>query len=388
MNNKNKKTEGSGKKRQFILFGISSFVAMAICITTLVITVKNIEGEGSGAVNSTVNVESKTQLTESSLTDYIYNLTSTATGNDFVKVNSYTDVNINDENIVVTDKNGNVNDKDKNIFAYAKNYFMPLADAIYGEDVTGVFGKNTGIKPLVEFSAEDALISSFSVGQVDENGDNILNDDGTVVDGDFYYITYEIDGKDVLTQSQKATFGVEDLTEEIASVKEKIVSYCQITSVNVTPEKFFINAKVNRLTDEIEYIEIQRNYTVKGDYYFIGDLGVFGEKQIEFPYTVTQRFEYFYAGIDIGEGEITLSEGKEAAVTVNAVIEDYSDYTVRFISSDESIATVDEMGYVTGVKTSEKSVTITVELEYLGKIFTDECTVYVTDGKEAQEVVQ
>ena len=107
-----------------------------------------------------------------------------------------------------------------------------------------------------------------------------------------------------------------------------------------------------------------------------------------FNYSVTHRFEYFYAGVDIAESEITIAEGKESAVTVNAVIEDYSDYTVRFISSDESIATVDEMGYVKGVKTSEKPVTITVELEYLGETFTDECIVYVNDGKTAGEVAQ
>lgn len=388
MNNKNFKVKKSGKMRQFVLFGLCSVIAMAVCMVTLVITVKNIEGEGAGAVNSTVNLESKTPLTRASLADYIYDLTISAKGNDFVKVNSYTDVSVNDENIVITDKSGNVKDKDKNIFAYAKNYFLPLVDAIYGEDVTGVFGKNTGIKPLIEFSSSDTLIGSFSVGQVDENGEKVLNDDGTVVDEEFYYITFEIDGESVLSDTEKATFCVSDLTEKAVEINEKIIPYCEITSVNVIPESYFVKAKVNRLTDEIEYIEIQRNYVVKGDYSFKGDLAVFGEKQIEFPYTVTQRFEYFYAGIDIAESEITLSEGKEAAVTVNAVIEDYSDYTVRFISSDESIATVDEMGYITAVKNSENSVTITVELEYLGKIFTDECTVYVNDGKEAQEVAQ
>lgn len=388
MNNKNFKVKKSGKMRQFVLFGLCSVIAMAVCMVTLVITVKNIEGEGAGAVNSTVNLESKTPLTKASLADYIYNLTISAKDNDFVKVNSYTDVSVNDENIVITDKSGNVKGKDKNIFAYAKNYFLPLVDAIYGEDVMGVFGKNTGIKPLIEFSSSDTLIGSFSVGQVDENGEKALNDDGTVVDEEFYYITFEIDGESVLSDTEKATLFVSDLTEKTVAINEKIIPYCEITSVNVIPESYFVKAKVNRLTDEIEYIEIQRNYVVKGDYSFKSDLAVFGEKQIEFPYTVTQRFEYFYAGIDIAESEITLSEGKEAAVTVNAVIEDYSDYTVRFISSDESIATVDEMGYVTGVKNSDKSVTITVELEYLGKIFTDECTVYVTDDKEAQEVAQ
>ena len=388
MNNKNFKVKKSGKMRQFVLFGLCSVIAMAVCMVTLVITVKKIEGEGADAVNSTVNLESKTPLTRASLADYIYDLTISAKGNDFVKVNSYTDVSVNDENIVITDKSGNVKGKDKNIFAYAKNYFLPLVDAIYGEDVTGVFGENTGIKPLIEFSSSDTLIGSFSVGQVDENGEKVLNDDGTVVDEEFYYITFEIDGESVLSDTEKATLFVSDLTEKTVAINEKIIPYCEITSVNVIPESYFVKAKVNRLTDEIEYIEIQRNYIVKGDYSFKGDLAVFGEKKIEFPYTVTQRFEYFYVGIDIAESELTLSEGKEAAVTVNAVIEDYSDYTVRFISSDESIATVDEMGYVTGVKNSENSVTITVELEYLGKIFTDECTVYVTDDKEAQEVAQ
>lgn len=380
----------SGKKKQFVLFGLCSFLAMLVCMTTLVVTVKKIESEGSATGEAPVNNQSKTQLTDKTdnITKYLFDLTKQAENNDFIKVNSYTDVSIDDASIVIRDKNGNTSDKDKNIFAYAKNYFIPLADALYGDDVTGVFGKYTGVKPIVEFSVTDNLNSSFSVGQVDEKGNNILNDDGTVVDGDFYYITIEADGKFVTENAEKSTFRVKNMTDKTTSVKNKIAEYCEVTEVDVTPEGFLIKAKVNRLNDKIEYIEIQKNYAVKGNYNFIGNLSAFGEKQVEFIYSVTHKFEYFYAGIDITESEITVSEGKEAVVTVNAVIEDYSDYTVRFISSDESIATVDEMGYITGVKNSDEPVTITVELKYLGEIFTDECIVYVNDGKNAQEVAK
>ena len=383
----NKKT---GKKKQFVLFGICSLLALVLCIATLVVTVKNIEGESSSSVNMQVNSESKTQLSgeTNDLTEYIYDLTKQAENNKFIKVNSYTDVSIDDGSVIVTDKNGNSKGNDKNIFTYAKNYFVPLVDEIYGDDVTGVFGENTGIKPLVEFSSIDNLTSAFSVGQVDENGENLLNEDGTVVDGDFYFITFEIDGNSVIDNKDKTTFCVEDLTEKTKEIKSQIDKYCEINGVNVTPESFYVNAKVNRFTDKIEYIEIKRNYTVSGDYNFIDSLSAFGEKNIVFNYSVTHRFEYFYAGVDIAESEITIAEGKESAVTVNAVIEDYSDYTVRFISSDESIATVDEMGYVKGIKTSEKPVTITVELEYLGETFTDECVVYINDGKTSGEVAQ
>lgn len=385
MNNKK-----SGKKKQFVLFGICSLLALVLCMATLVVTVKNIEGESSSSVNMQVNSESKTQLSgeTNDLAKYIYDLTKQAENNKFIKVNSYTDVSIDDGSVIVTDKNGNSKDNDKNIFTYAKNYFIPLVDEIYGDDVTGVFGENTGIKPLVEFSSVDSLTSAFSVGQVDENGENLLNEDGTVVDGDFYFITFEIDGNSVIDNKDKTTFCVENLTKKTKEIKSQIDKYCEINGVNVTPESFYVNAKVNRFTDKIEYIEIKRNYTVSGEYNFIDSLSAFGEKNIVFNYSVTHRFEYFYAGVDIAESEITIAEGKESEVTVNAVIEDYSDYTVRFISSDESIATVDEMGYVKGIKTSEKPVTITVELEYLGETFTDECVVNINDGKTSGEVAQ
>lgn len=376
----------SSKKKQFILFGLCSLLAMAICMATLVVTVKNIESNGSGDVNSTVNVESKTKLTNEILADYIYNLTNKAIGDGFIKVNSYTDVNVDDGSVIVTNKDGNSNGKDQNIFAYAKNYFVPLADGLYGEDITGVFGENTGRKTVVEFTSFKNLKSNFTVGAVDEKGENLLNEDGTVVDGDFYYIDFELDGKSVVGEKEKATFGVQDLTDGISDINEKIAPYCEITSVDVTPDNFFIKAKVNRITDEIEYIELQRNYTVKGDFNFIKSLEVFGQKEIQFTYSVTQRYEYFYAGIDLLEEEITVNEKGEIPLTVNAQIEDYSDYTVRFISSDENIATVDEMGYVTGVKYSDTPVTIIVELEYLGKTFTDQCTVYVSNGENTEEV--
>jgi hypothetical protein len=67
---------------------------------------------------------------------------------------------------------------------------------------------------------------------------------------------------------------------------------------------------------------------------------------------------------------------------VNAVIEDDSDYTVKFTSSDEGIATVDEMGYVKLVKACDTPAVITVELEYMGEIFTDQCVVKASENKE------
>ena len=72
-------------------------------------------------------------------------------------------------------------------------------------------------------------------------------------------------------------------------------------------------------------------------------LSVFGTKTVEFQYGVNEKYEYFYAGVTLSQNEMTIEKGEEAQLTVNAVIEDDSEYKVKFNSSDESIATVDEI---------------------------------------------
>ena len=55
-----------------------------------------------------------------------------------------------------------------------------------------------------------------------------------------------------------------------------------------------------------------------------------------------------------------------------------SEYKVEFSSSVEDIASVDEMGYIKGLKNCDVPTIITVKLNYLGETFTDTCVVYVS----------
>ena len=57
-------------------------------------------------------------------------------------------------------------------------------------------------------------------------------------------------------------------------------------------------------------------------------------------------------------------------------------FTVEFISSDESIATVDEIGMVEAVKVSDEPVTVTVKLHYRGKVYEDTCLVHVIEEND------
>lgn len=367
----------AGKKKQFIAFGLCSLLALVLCLVTLVVVVKQVE-KGNNKVIASEDEASKTVLTgdEDELSEYIYNLTASANENRFVKVNKYTDLAIDDGGVKVYLPDGSESGNDAAIFSYAKNYILPFADALYGEDYSGQFGVAYNM-PLVNLEGAD-MTATYHIGEVDDEGNKVLDDEGNHIDGDCYFITYTVDGATVTGDALSRTFGTDKAPDIKGAIEKELSSVCTVNSVEAVAGDFIITAKVNRLTDEISNLSVCRSYTVTAEVTFKGDLAVFGEKTFEFPYSVTENYEYFYAGVTLSENEIFIEEGDEINLTVNAVIEDDSEYDVTFSSSDASVATVDEMGYVKGVKSSDEPVTITVILRYMGGTFTDTCLVYVT----------
>lgn len=367
--------KNESKKKQFFVFGLCSFLALVLCMATLVVTVKKVEGAQNNSEN-TEQLPSKTELSDKNedIAKYIRNLTSVAVGNNFIKVNSYTDVYVDNSSVLV---DGETESADKSLFVYLKDRVMGVVDEVYGEDKTGVFGVEDNSKPYIDLVKENNLTSLFSVGQTDENGKQIFDDNGNLVDSEFYYITLSVAPKAIQSDAVKDAFNFRNKQNIITEIKNTLLPDCEAEFISVDVKEIRINAKINRFTDQISQVEIQRVYNVKAEFEFLNTLSVFGTKIVEFQYGVNEKYEYFYAGVTLSQSKMTIEKGKEAQLTVNAVIENDSEYKVKFISSDESIATVDEMGYVTVLK--EEPVIITVQLEYLGEIFTDKC---VVNGQE------
>lgn len=379
--------KSSDKKKQFIIFGLCSVLALALCMITLVVTVNTLN-DGSANSSDTKQLPSKTSLTDNSaeLSGYIQALTDYARGNKFVKVNTYTDITVDDAKINVTDSSGKNSDTDKELFVYLKNKVLASVDGFYTADYTGIFGEVYSNMPTVELEGLQLSDCDLSVGLTDQDGNSVYDENGVIVDGDYYYITFVANGENVLhNELFETAFGLHKAPETGELFKEKIAENCTVENSDVAPSDFSLTAKVNRFTDEIAYIQIDRVYDVSADLIFINKLSVFGIKKVAFEYKVSQRYDYFYAGISFAQSELTVEQGSEGVLNVNAVIEDDSDYIVTFTSSDNSVATVDEMGYVKGVKESSAPVVITVTLDYLGEKFTDECTVYVKSSDKAKQ---
>ena len=380
MSKGNKPQKEQTKKKQFIIFGLCSIVALVLCMVTLVVTVKRIEGD-TYQDPSAENKVSATILKNdfATLSDYAKKLTDLTQRNQFVKISSYTDVSVDDSSVKVTDTHGA--EVDNSLVIYAKNKIMPTVDSWYGDDFTGKFGDMLEVRPVVNLTDAENTASNYTTGLADENGAPVFDDEGVLIDEDFYFVTFKMNGAKASIKSAD-TFRTKALPEVGEMLKKELSTVCKINKSTVAPADFGITLKVNRFTDKIDYLEVTRVYNVMADVSFIGDMSTFGEKSIEFTYKVTEHFDYYYAGISFTNQPLRLDVGEEAVLSVNAVMEDDSDYQVKFISTDESVIVVDEMGYVTALKESEEPVYVTVTLCYMGKIFTDKCPVYV-NGEDA-----
>lgn len=361
----------SGKKKQFLLFGLVSVIAIAACAAVLVMTVRSVEESNSATVE--YETKSKTELKNDTQTllSYLASVSKNSTDNRFIKADIYTDVSVDDGTVTVSDGTNSL-EADRNLLIYAKNKLMPTVDGYYPEDQKGVFGTVNSALPTVDLSAESINSVTFSVGEADADGNPVYNSDtGELIDADYYFITVNLKPE----------------AEYSAQISEKFLSdiadVCTVNSSDIKLSESIIRAKINRLTDEIDTLTFDKKYSITADVTFKDKLSVFSDRQIDFEYKTSERYEYAYAGISFAESTATVAPDSEIMLSVNAVIENDSEYTVTFISSDTSVATIDEMGYVKGISASDKPVTITVKLSYLGETFTDECTVYV--GNTAEE---
>ncbi|MBR2415022.1 MAG: Ig domain-containing protein [Clostridia bacterium] len=166
----------------------------------------------------------------------------------------------------------------------------------------------------------------------------------------------------------------------IAKTEETFATALTVDKKEITLTESKADLTLDPVTDRLQNVTYTRTYHMDYTVTFIGDLSALGTKTLAFDCTLTSRYDIAWAGITIGQSRISLDKtGYQALnLTVNKAADAPADsYSLTFVSSDESIVTVDEQGVVEAVVLSDKKVTVTATLEYLGKTYTDSCEVLV-----------
>lgn len=354
----------------FLLLSITALVVCmlaVVCISLSLITEGTEPSQETPAVVNTVCPSSKKETLS-----YIKKITSFANDNRTVFVNSSVAVSIPDDRIEFSG-----NDAKKNVLNYMKSSIQSSLDEFYPEDKNGEFGD--GFTDFPQIFLPENKITSFKC----EAG--YLNEKNERVNADRYYAeltmkpeNYSLNEGDVYYK----TFRMYEYSGIIEKLKDAYSSLLTVDSFEIVPDDYKIKTTSWCADDKIIDLTLSRTYRITLSYTFKGEYASLGSESLSFDYTVDEKFSYIWVSVKFNTDVVSVKEGESQKLDVTATINDYSDYEIRFESSDNNIATLDELGYVRGLKTCKKEITVTVHLNYLGFEYSDMCTVYVRNPVE------
>lgn len=357
MANKQPASAQPNSKKLFIVFGLCSLLALAVCLGVVVAVTLLQTTEGTYDMPETNPLILSSYYPDTDLIDE--NLEA---AKDCAKVHI---THTNDFSISRTD--GADDAESRLIDRWLSGVRDTVKEAMPSYEA-GEFGVPSDI-PAGKIDRADIKDMKSAIGETDEATGETKNGDCY-----FYDITLN-DGCDAYPDCAQDENVKRAISEKIAGVFDHTVSY-KVNSVK-------IKARADGLTRQLDYLRFERNVTVTLTMGENGDLGGFAAgRTYVFDYTVTDNYDFSFAGISFAEKEVTLAHNEEKALSVNAVLNDYAEYTVAFESSDPDRVSVDEQGYAKGRVLSAEPVKIKVTLTYLGNTYEDTCLVYVTKPVE------
>lgn len=297
-----------------------------------------------------------------------------------VKVNVKNSVNIPEASVAVASN-------EKGLVEALRFARQNIANNIGGKYYTefkGVFGEDfAGNLPVCGFAAGDvdyAVCAEGAQEQLLKGFAEAAKKDKKPEDYNYIYISFPVNTLEQFEAGAlNESFGLDEAQGVIDALKADTAEKLEIKAENIECSDFSIAARANRFTDEIDYAVYTRNYTVTLDVVFTGELAEYGEQTISFEYNAVKRYEFTYAGIRITENVLYVERGDEVEVPNLLGVEQEAEEALpmTWTSSNESVATVTNNGFVTGEQASAEPVTITAEIEYLGRKYTSQCLVYV-----------
>ncbi len=199
---------------------------------------------------------------------------------------------------------------------------------------------------------------------------------------DEYTVTLTIVINDSILEDN---FNKKTAEEAIALCGDTLGSFAEINALDITYDELKIIYSVNRLTDELTYLEYSKKMKVSADTLLLGKFSSVGKVNTFFEITETDEYTFTWANLELSEKEIVVEPKDKGNLLANLTCTDPLNATVNWSSSDESILTVDSDGYYTATnKTGEAK--IIASFEFGGKTYKDECTVKVMYSVESSKI--
>ena len=226
----------------------------------------------------------------------------------------------------------------------------------------------------------DQLLDISSFEEISDEELAYINDQSCII-SEYYFIDKEFEDIHRLASELQSTTGI-NRTNIINEIKDELSPSVKIVDSYIHIDSCSASGRIDRVYDELDYIEFARTYEITAYVEFTGDYSSLGEAQITFNYTVKFKYDFTWYGARFTQEADYMNPGNSQTLPVSVIVADTAtsdDYKLTFTSSDENIATVDTDGIITAENSSDTTAVITVTLEYRGVTYTDTINITVTD---------
>jgi len=171
------------------------------------------------------------------------------------------------------------------------------------------------------------------------------------------------------------SFHIKDSEPVLRYLRQSYEGFAAFGNITVRCTGLTVDASVNRLEDKITRVTYTKNFEIKADITFAGELGQFGTRAMAFTLTEKTVFDFRWLGVTLTPQKLAIQKGD--VKVVSAAVSAPEGTKVTWSSSHPDIASVDADGYVKGLAVSTQRVTVTAVFQAFGETYTDTCEVTV-----------
>ncbi len=364
------------KKKSAILIVLAVVVLLGICFATLSIYAKKELHKPRFKLPEEDVIKSASELPQDkeALCAYVNSLYANAQNADNVEGSWHTDINL--EGDIVTP----FRQADQAILDYIKDNAAGEVAALYPNESSVIMSQFKDA-PVIRINPADIIDFTAEQGRTDEEGN--VSEDG------FYFISFTLNPLSVDTDAIIKS----DIYKETV---KKLTDVADITQSRFNCEEYSCSFKIDRITDEIVNVDVNKNYLIKSSVQlkpeFTGLLPVEQNSLVagvELPYMTSQHISFRWYGCRFTQQSMVVNPGDMKALPADVrVLSEATkdDYKLTFTPSNKEAVSIDDDGVMTVSNNAvdtlvapDEIVTISMKLEYDGKTYTDELKVYITE---------
>ena len=153
-------------------------------------------------------------------------------------------------------------------------------------------------------------------------------------------------------------------------------NYYSLKNFDKLYDEVILYAEINRLTDEISILRFETVSTFNARLEMTGAYTSVGTSDVSAVVRDKLSYSFSWPSVKLDKSEMTVEIGSSEALKAKLTCDDPASYDVIWTSSDESVLTVDDKGYLKTKKVYGDSI-ITASFTFNGKQYSDSCLVHV-----------